>query len=53
MVVLPQTLPGMEQVVVEQDNKVAVRMMNLGQRLDILVVTVFRFILLDHPQIPE
>ena len=53
MVVLPQTVPTMEQVVVEQDNKVVVRMMNLGLLMDILVVMVFRFILLDHPQIRE
>jgi hypothetical protein len=43
MVVLPQTPIGMEQVVVEQDNKVVVRMMDLGQLMDILVVMVFKF----------
>ena len=43
----------MEQEVVEQNNKEAIRMMDLGLLMDILVVMVFRFILLDHPQIPE
>jgi len=43
MVVLPQTVPGMEQVVVGQDNKVVVKMMDLGQTMDILVVMVFKF----------